>query len=49
MVPSFVPWHHDMIYAMLHGDRAMADSQLYRSKCYGLSSNKKNVEPQKKA
>ncbi|NUU64040.1 NAD-dependent epimerase/dehydratase family protein [Paenibacillus agri] len=29
MGPSFVPWHNDMIYAMLHGDRAMADSQLY--------------------
>ncbi|WP_158442486.1 hypothetical protein [Paenibacillus sp. JCM 10914] len=29
MGPSFAPWHHDMIYAMLHGDRAMADSQLY--------------------
>ncbi|MFF2090035.1 NAD-dependent epimerase/dehydratase family protein [Paenibacillus sp. NPDC058174] len=29
MGPSFVPWHHDMIYSMLHGDRAMADSQLY--------------------
>ncbi len=27
--PSFAPWHHDMIYAMLHGDRAMADAQLY--------------------
>jgi len=27
--PSFVPWHNDMIYAMLRGDRAMADSQLY--------------------
>ncbi|WP_186438400.1 NAD-dependent epimerase/dehydratase family protein [Cohnella terricola] len=29
MGPSFAPWHHDMIYAMLHGDGAMADSQLY--------------------
>ncbi|MFF2482491.1 NAD-dependent epimerase/dehydratase family protein [Paenibacillus sp. NPDC058071] len=29
MGPSFVPWHNDMIYAMLRGDRAMADSQLY--------------------
>ncbi|MGO4950765.1 MULTISPECIES: hypothetical protein [Paenibacillus] len=22
-------WHNDMIYAMLRGDRAIADSQLY--------------------
>lgn len=29
MGPSFVPWHNDMIYAMLRDDRAMADSQLY--------------------
>ncbi|HDR6289162.1 TPA: NAD-dependent epimerase/dehydratase family protein [Bacillus cereus] len=29
MGPSFVPWHNDMIYAMLRGDRTMADSQLY--------------------
>jgi len=29
MGPSFLPWHNDMIYAMLRGDRAMADSQLY--------------------
>lgn len=29
MGPSFVPWHNDIIYAMLRDDRAMADSQLY--------------------